>query len=113
MIHVKSDREGLTLTMQGHAHAEHNGEGHDLVCCSASILVQTLAYYAQECGHLQVQGRLAKGDAYIHLEPEQGCLGAARIAYTVIERGLEMLQKAYPQHISIEYGYVHPPDKAQ
>lgn len=110
MIMVQADRLGMELTMTGHACAEHNGEGHDLVCCAASVLVQSLAYYAQRKDCIEVDGHFRKGDARVKLRPFGGHYCEARTAFAVTLSGLEMLAAAYPQHISIDYGSMHPPE---
>ena len=103
MIQVTSDRIDLEVTMEGHANAPRNADNHDLVCCAASVLIQALVYWAQREKHVAVAGSLDKGDAHVTLQPEPGYYMHAKTAYKVMERGLEMLQEAHPECISIEY----------
>lgn len=103
MIRVVSDRVNLEVTMAGHADAPRNAENHDLVCCAASVLIQALVYWAQQEKHVAADGNLDKGNAHVTIKPAPGYYMHAKTAYKVMERGLEMLQKAHPECISIEY----------
>ena len=103
MICITMTPAVLDVEMHGHAGAERNAEGHDLVCCAASVLLQTLVYWAQD-GHMAtVEGSIAKGDAHVRLVPGNGWNERALTAFSVMRSGMEMLQKAYPECISIGY----------
>ena len=101
MIRVLVDYDNMTLDMTGHAEAERNTEGHDLVCCAASTLVFTLAYSCRR--RCRVEKRFDKGDAHIRLEPEEGRGLEALYKLDAVVDGLRMLQEKYPACISVGY----------
>lgn len=103
MICITMAPHVFEVKMQGHAGAERNAEGHDLVCCAASVLLQTLVYWAQDVKMAKADGSIAKGDAYVRLTPYTDCYDQTWAAYSVMRSGMEMLQKAYPECINIEY----------
>lgn len=92
--------------IRGHAGAEKNSEGHDLVCCSVSMLVQTLAYSLKRIPDISVKARMESGDAELIVTKELNCsdqqwqLASARI--TMYIDGLMLLINQYPQCIECE-----------
>lgn len=113
MIHVTIDEKELAVCMTGHADAARNEADHDLVCCAASVLVQTLAYTAQEDDGMSARARLRKGDAFVQLMTCNGYYKRGKTYMRMLQRGMEMLQEAYPACIHIDYGAVTPPDRLQ
>lgn len=99
MINVKIEMQHMHLSMHGHADAEKNDSGHDLVCCAASTLILTLLHSTR--GTAEIDGSLDKGEADIRLHPHAGqgfsCLH--KLEMTV--DGLRMLAAKYPEHISV------------
>lgn len=99
MINVNIEMQHMHLVMHGHAEAEKNDEGHDLVCCAASTLLMALLYSTKAAA--EIDGGLDKGDADIRLRPHAGqgfaCLHKLEMAVD----GLRMLAAKYPEHISV------------
>lgn len=113
MIHVTIDPKELAVCVTGHADAPRNDADHDLVCCSVSVLIQTLAYTGQEDDGMSTEGYLRKGDAYLRLIPCNGYYKRGKTYMRMLQRGLEMLQESYPAHIRVAYGEVAAPGKIQ
>jgi uncharacterized protein YsxB (DUF464 family) len=103
MINVHASMADLTLRMEGHANAERNEHDHDLVCCAASILLQTLVRSCALYTGITVAGEADMGRADIRLECVKGAREAAIHRFVMVMDGLEMLAKTYPQSIHITH----------
>lgn len=100
MITVRKQKNPYGLSVEGHAGAEKNDQGHDLVCAAVSTLMHTLRYSLckqyvehaceEEDGHMEIR---MQRDKDFDRETAQ--------TFLVIEQGLEMLERAYPEHIKI------------
>lgn len=100
MIKARIDRSKGIISVEGHAGAERNAQGHDLVCCAASVLLQAFLFSAISAGY-KASWSLDPGDSRIHLEDSDRDEGIrARIA--MLEDGLCMLEQAYPKCIRVE-----------
>lgn len=101
MITVKSDHLSWSITVEGHAGAPTNAQGHDLVCCAASVLIQTLIYSASRRGynmeHEAWDGYERVGIARGHQQLDEALVSA----FATIEHGMDMLEEAYPEHIRV------------
>lgn len=106
MIRVTHDQEGYGLTVEGHAGAARNAAGHDLVCCAASTLMQTLLYTASKAGYM-LDHDAREGYMHISITPGQHFTRELQVMFRVVEDGLEMLEAAYPQ--CIETDMAKPP----
>ena len=101
MITVRSDHLSWCITMKGHAGAPVNPQGHDLVCCAASTLIQTLIYSASKRGYLMEH---EAGDGYERVGIARGRQQLdeeLHSAFTTVEHGLDMLEEAYPECIQV------------
>ena len=103
MIAIRASIARLALKMDGHANAPRNEQDHDLVCCAASILVQTLIRSCQLYPGITVEGDAAMGKADIRLKYKPTAEEAAKHRYQMALDGLEMLAKTYPQSVWITY----------
>ena len=100
-VKLHTDREGVCLSMAGHAGAGEKGA--DIVCAAASILAYTAA---EEMLQLHRAGilhqpplvRLAPGSARV----EAGNCLASRAAFSVIETGFSLLAAQYPENVNLE-----------
>ena len=101
MIRVTHDQEGYGLTVEGHAGADRNAAGHDLVCCAVSTLVQTLLYTASKAGHM-LDHEAREGYMHIAITPGQRFNRELQVMFRVVEDGMEMLEVAYPECIEID-----------
>ena len=100
MIRARIDRKKGEIRVEGHAGAERNAQGHDLVCCAASVLLQAFLLSAIRAGY-SATWNLDPGDSSIHLtEPDRDEGIRARLA--MLEDGLCMLEQAYPKCIRVE-----------
>ena len=96
--------EGTALKLQGHAGAAPHGQ--DLVCAAVTGLVYALA---QRVTELASQGafekppevRLESGDARISAIPKENYAGKVQEDFHLIQSGLELLQRHYPEHIKV------------
>lgn len=101
MITVKSDHLSWCITVEGHAGAPTNAQGHDLVCCAASVLIQTLIYSTSKRGYLMDH---EAGDGYERVGIARGMQqldAELHSAFVTVEHGMDMLAEAYPEHIRV------------
>lgn len=103
MIAILASPARLALKMDGHANAMRNEQDHDLVCCAASILLQTMIRSCQLYPGITVEGNAAIGKADILLKHKNTAEEAAKHRYQMTLDGLEMLAKTYPQSVWINY----------
>lgn len=104
MISVQYDRDGISVSCEGHAQSAPGGE--DLVCAAATILFYTLA---ENVDRLKMRFRGDGGD-----DLESGCGGiwynawnnvdadAAREVFDAVCVGFEQLAEKYPDFIRYE-----------
>ena len=103
MIEVHASYEDLSLRMEGHAGAERNAQDHDLVCCAASILFQTLVRSCGLAHGVRVIGDAESGKASIRIDSDKVGNAAAIHRFQMCLDGLEMLEKSYPQNLRVTY----------
>lgn len=105
MTRVEFDmNEKLRAEMNGHA--GYSDEGNDIVCASASILIQTLAqsaYEMDEKGYLL--GRpiiiLESGYARIECVPDEDHWQYAKDVFTTIQTGFALLDNDFGDYICL------------
>lgn len=98
MITIKRTHRPYGLIVDGHAGSDKNGEGHDLVCCAVSALMQTLIYSASRQGHM-VDHDTRDGHMEVRVHDEYTFDRLLAQTFMVVEDGLEMLAQAYPENI--------------
>ncbi|MGN1369219.1 MAG: ribosomal-processing cysteine protease Prp [Aristaeellaceae bacterium] len=99
MIQARINREKREIVVEGHAGAVKNSAGHDLVCCAASVLVQTLIFSARRAG-FPVGWEIRDGYTRIDLG-KAGEDDALCVMVDMLEDGMKMLQMAYPDCITV------------
>ena len=104
MIEVIYHRDLNRVSIEGHA---NSGEvGHDLVCASVSILVQTLATLVnnmESAGHTRYPTiELDKGQSLIVCKVPNKYKSTVTFAFDAICAGFELLAHDYPENISYE-----------
>jgi len=94
----------MELEVTGHAQSAEPGK--DLVCCSLSVLTQTLAIYMEKLMNqgclLMLDKQLEPGDAYIRVIPYGWSMKNVIIAFEVIRAGITTLAEDYPEYITLE-----------
>lgn len=104
MIKVVYHRGLNRVSVEGHAHS--GGVGHDLVCASASILVQTIATLAnnmERAGQIRYPTiELNEGQALIDCKVPNKYKATVTFAFDAICAGFELLAHDYPNNISYE-----------
>lgn len=98
MIEIKRLHRPCGLEMTGHAGAARNEQGHDLVCCAASALIQTLLYSLSR-QEFRVDHDAEEGYMRVCMHDDRDFNREAAQTFLVVEDGLEMLAAAYPEHI--------------
>lgn len=95
----------LSLEIKGHAdYAEY---GKDIVCSAASILAYTLADFllkATKKGEIS-EPNIEMKDGYISIQYEarsETDYAFVKDKFDIVQCGYSMLQKTYPQHITIK-----------
>lgn len=103
MIKVSYDPDELYIRMIGHAGADRNEEGHDLVCASASMLIYTLVESAgRDDAVCRVSYTLESGNAKVRIRPcEPKAYEHCRIKLETILDGMRLLEKRYPNCIEL------------
>lgn len=102
MIKITHDQEGYGLEVSGHAGAEPNELGHDLVCCAVSTLMQTLLYAASKAGHM-LDHETEDGYLHVSITPGQRFTRELQAMFRTVEDGIEMLAQAYPECVEIDW----------
>lgn len=98
MITITRLHRPYGLVMEGHAGAELNENDHDLVCCAASTLMQTLLYSLSRQGHV-IDHEMREGHMLIRCHDAYNCDRQMANTFMVVEDGLEMLAQEWPEHV--------------
>ena len=104
MVNIVYHRDRNRVSAEGHA---YSGEpGHDLVCASVTILMQTLATLAK---NMEAAGQvkrprveLSSGEALIHCSVPGRYKPTVTFAFDAICGGFELLAKSYPENVNYE-----------
>lgn len=102
MIKITHETESYGLAVSGHAGAQQNAEGHDLVCCAVSTLMQTLLYTASKAGHM-LDHEAEDGYMRVAITPGERFTRDLMEKFRTVEDGIEMLAQAYPECIEIDW----------
>lgn len=104
MITVIYERNINSVTVKGHANG--GAHGHDLVCASASILIYTIAAFANNAKKAKhahkYQVKLVEGDSIVSIKPKRRYKAAITLVFDSICGGFELLAKTFPENISYE-----------
>lgn len=100
MTTITADRATKTLTVEGHAGAKRNEQGHDLVCCALSTLAQCYYYAGLKKGYMM---ELQSDQAYLMARPDARKADAEEIAaiFEGYALGMELIAENYPEHVQI------------
>ena len=106
MIHIKFYRSGDRVHMDVQGHAGTGQNGADLVCAAATMLTYTLAQAVQflsENDKLEERPRMQIADGYAHISviPKKCALAEVLIAYWTVQAGAFVLERNYPQAVSL------------
>ncbi len=93
-ITLRKARGEYTLTAQGHA--GYAGNGSDIVCAALSLMLQALCCAADQAGALLEYEEQA---GYLHARAALNDITRAQLDLCL--KGLELLQKAYPEHVEV------------
>lgn len=103
MIKATFDHSRWCITVDGHAGGEINGQGHDLVCCAASTLMEAFLYTASKHGYM-MDHEASDGYMQVGITRGQTQLTTELVAlFRFVQDGLQMLAEAYPDCICIEW----------
>lgn len=104
MITVTYYRNDNRVIMEGHAKSAPIGQ--DLVCASASILIQTLVTFVNnmvEAGQTKCPIiKLSEGHAFVHCNAPKRYKSIVTFAFDTICAGFDLLAHDYPENISYE-----------
>lgn len=100
-IEIKWKGEPFTLTASGHANADRNEDGHDLVCCAVSTIVQTLGVSCASLLDVCTVYRKLKGCAEILVTDTEAHWEDLVPRFQMAIDGLTVLANQYPQHVSL------------
>lgn len=106
MIRASYDRTACSLQVEGHALGERNGEGNDLLCCSATILTYTLAAALIDLcadGHVSDPSAILRpGYALLACTPSHRSRPTVTVTFDTVARGFALLAGRYPENIVFE-----------
>ena len=104
MVRIYLNMENLELDVHGHANTAEAGK--DLVCCAASMLIESLSRYAavreSEGDMKSLINEIRGGRAIIASRPCEWSEREVTGAYEVIREGLRALARDYPEYITLE-----------
>lgn len=103
MINIKVEwkKEPFVLTATGHAGAQHNADGHDLVCCAVSTIVQTLGVSCASMIGINTLYHKCDGHAQILVTGTETHWDELVPRFQMAIEGLTVLANQYPQHVSL------------
>lgn len=98
------DRDTYIMTAVGHA--DYAELGSDIVCSAISTLIYTLAQNVKDMERLEwlkkrAVLKLDDGDTKITCKPRVERRNAAKLIFTCIQRGMELLAANYPEYVGI------------
>lgn len=104
-FYQKKDKGSVHMTLRGHAGAAAKGE--DLVCASATMLAYTAAQamrflYEQDKLKCRPRLRIREGEAVIIATPKPDALAEVLMAFWVVQAGVYVLSRNYPQYVTLE-----------
>ena len=102
IIHVDRASDWFSVEADGHAGADRNEHGHDLVCCAISTLICTLA---NSCAQLQGPATVyhtLDGFARLTVSNTRTCPDEVRARLQMLLDGLHALEVQYPQNIRLK-----------
>lgn len=100
MVEVRYDREALSIEARGHARAERNQYGHDLVCAAVSTLMQAWAYAGLRTGHVMEVDK-ESGVFFARLDPDATPSPELRSIFDGYVLGLKLCAENYPEHVRV------------
>ena len=100
MIEVTIDRKALSIEARGHAKAQRNEYGHDLVCAAVSMLMQAFAYAGMRTGH-SMEVDMDKGHMHARIDPDTTATEQLRAMFDAYVWGLMLAAENYPQNVRI------------
>lgn len=103
-ISIERDSERCIVEARGHAGADRNENGHDLVCASISMLCTTFAQAI-----IESQADDDTDISSLRLEPGDVCIDFEIIRNSkrinafidMLEYGFELLENQYPQNVRV------------
>ena len=98
MIEIRRLHRPYGIEMKGHAGAAVNAQEHDLVCCAASTLIQTLLYSLSR-QEVMVDHDVEDGYMRVSMHDDRDFGREVAQTFMTVEDGLEMLATAYPECI--------------
>lgn len=101
-INVRWMSEPWRMTVTGHADAIRNEEGHDLVCCAVSTIVQTLGVSCANLMDVNTTFHTSKGFADILVTGTESHWDVLLPRFDMALDGLRVLQSQYPQCIEVK-----------
>lgn len=100
-VHVRWKGEPFSLTAKGHTNADRNEEGHDLVCCAVSTIVQTLGVSCASLMDVETAYRRAPGDTEIVVSGTEAHWDQLVPRFQMAIEGLTVLANQYPEHLAL------------
>ena len=99
MTRIVYDREGLRLSMEGHAMSGKYGQ--DIICAAESMLIMCLEKRLMDFGESVVM-TVKKSPGYISISalPENGVEQLCRESFDTIYSGCELLAGYEPDYVS-------------
>lgn len=100
MVTVTINRKALSMESRGHAKAERNAYGHDLVCAAVSTLMQSWAYAGTRTGHV-MEVDMQSGAMVARVDPDTSATEKLRHIFDGYALGLKLVADNYPENVRI------------
>ena len=102
MMDVRINIPNGTVIATGHANAERNDDGRDLVCCAASALIQALVVSCKQMSSVVVKDSISPGDVYIHISASEEQREGVASRMQMLLDAMTVLAAQYPMCIAIK-----------
>ena len=103
MIQVKAyfGHNVFSLLAEGHANAERNEDGRDLVCCAVSTIMTTLANSCTKLADVKTHYAPKSGYGKVYVTAPTHQRDAVEARFQMALDGLAVLAMQYPESIKI------------
>lgn len=100
MVEITYSRKRLSIEARGHAKAERNQYGHDLVCAAVSTLMQAWGYAGIKTGHC-MELMQDKGYFVAQLNPDATPGKTLPHIFDGYVLGLQLVADNYPDNVRL------------
>ena len=100
---INTNVKPYRVDIVGHASAERNEDGRDLVCCCVSAFTCALAHSIMQSDVGDISGGLDVGDTHLVIFPATSKSIACRRRVEYFAQELQMMEESHPNEIHVEW----------